>query len=172
MLHKKLKLSAVLLLGLCLTGLQAQTLFVKEKAGTQTSLTLNNIRKLSFAAENLTVNKTDGSSGIYALSNIRYLSFTDYITNVSEQKLQKSSDILLYPNPVEDIVQFTYESILPGSMQLRIIDVQGRLVKQLEQNCESGINHVIIDVSELQPGFYICHMQNGSKTETSRFVKK
>jgi hypothetical protein len=68
MLQKKLKLTAVLLLGLCFTGLQAQTLFVKEKAGTQTSLTLNNIRKLSFAGGNLTVNKTDGSSGIYAIS--------------------------------------------------------------------------------------------------------
>jgi hypothetical protein len=133
---------------------------------------LNNIRKLSFAEGNLTVNKTVGSSGIYPMSSIRYLSFTDYLTSVSEQKLQHNSSILLYPNPVEDIVRITYESTMPGSMQIRIMDVRGRLVKQLEQNCESGINNVIFDASGLQPGFYICRLQSGSNTGTSRFVKK
>lgn len=171
MLQKKLIFSASLLLVLCIAGLQAQTMFVKEKGGTQTNLTLNNIRKLSFEGGNLTVNKTDGSSGIYAISNIRYLSFTDYLTGVSGQKPQYSG-ILLYPNPVEDIVKITYESIITGKIEIRIFDVHGRLVKQLEHNCESGIYTENIDVSVLRSGFYICHMQSESKTETSRFVKK
>lgn len=174
MLQKKLKLSVVLLLGIAITGLQAQTLFVLNKFGTQTGLELNYIRKLSFADGNLTVTKIDGVTEIYDISNIRYMSFIDYVTGfgISEQKLRPDNDILLYPNPVEDNVQITYESIKPGSMQIKIIDVQGRLIKQLEQNCESGINHVIIDVSGLPQGLYIFRMQSGNKTETSRFVKK
>lgn len=42
MTHKKLKFSAVLLLGLGLTGLQAQTMYVKESSGTQTAYAVNN----------------------------------------------------------------------------------------------------------------------------------
>lgn len=55
MRHKRLKLSAVLLLGLGLTGLQAQTMYVKESSGTQTAYTLSNIQKMSFSSGNLTV---------------------------------------------------------------------------------------------------------------------
>jgi len=39
---RKLKLITLLLLGVGLTGLQAQTMYVKENSGTQTAYTLNN----------------------------------------------------------------------------------------------------------------------------------
>jgi hypothetical protein len=172
MLHKKAKLSVVFLLGIALAGLQAQTLFVQKKSGILTTLALNNISKLNFAEGNLMINRTDGSSGVYAMSDIRYLSFTDYGTNVSEQKFQQGSGILLYPNPAENILQIKYESEIPVCMQIRIVDVQGRLVKQLEQNYQSGLNNPIIDVSGLQCGFYLFRMQIGNKTEIARFVKK
>src|SRR5690554_5092155 len=61
MRHKRLKLSAVLLLGLGLTGLQAQTMYVKESSGTQTAYALSNIQKMSFSSGNLTVTKTDNN---------------------------------------------------------------------------------------------------------------
>ena len=41
MRHKRLKLSALLLLVIGLTGLQAQTMYVKENNGTQTTEQLN-----------------------------------------------------------------------------------------------------------------------------------
>jgi len=77
MRHKRLKLSAVLLLVLGLTGLQAQTMYVKESSGTQAAYTLSNIQKMSFSSGNLTVTKTDNSSGVYALSGLQHLSFTN-----------------------------------------------------------------------------------------------
>jgi len=57
-------------------------------------------------------------------------------------------------------------------MQIRITDVQGRLVKQIEQSCHRGTNNSIVDVSALQSGFYIFRMYIGNITETGRFVKK
>src|SRR4030042_7049823 len=103
MRHKKVILSVVLLLGLGLNGLQAQsTLYVKEKTGTQTSFELNGIRKLIFPAGNIMVNKTDGDTRVYALSDIRYLSFIDFTTDVKLIDRQESSNLTLYPNPVID----------------------------------------------------------------------
>ena len=82
MKHQRLKLSAVLLLGLGLTGLQAQTLYVKESSGTQTAYTLSNIQKMSFSSGNLTVAKTDNSSGVYALSGLKHMNFTSTTTDI------------------------------------------------------------------------------------------
>ena len=46
---KKVKLSAVLLLGLGLSSIQAQTMYVKKSNGTQTAYPLNSIRKMTFS---------------------------------------------------------------------------------------------------------------------------
>lgn len=172
MLHKKATLSAALILGIVLTSLQAQSLYVKDKGGTQTSLALNGIRKLSFSEGNLMITKTDGNSGIYAISNIRYLSFTDYILNVSEQKLQQNNSTLIYPNPASDLLQVKYESEKAGNFQIKIIDLQGKLIKQVTLNSQYGTNYAILDVSGLTQGLYIFQLQNGNKIETLRFIKE
>jgi hypothetical protein len=77
------------LLGLGLTGLQAQTMYVKEKTGTQTTFELNDIRKLTFPEGNIMVNNTDGNTSVYELSDIRYLSFIDFTTNLKRIDRQK-----------------------------------------------------------------------------------
>ena len=75
------------MLRLGLTGLQAQTMYVKESSDTQTAYTLSSIRKITFSGGNATVQKTDNSTGGYALSGLRYLNFTDLSTSITEQPM-------------------------------------------------------------------------------------
>jgi len=171
MRHKKIKLSALLLLGLGLTGLQAQsTLFVKEHSGTQTSYTLSSIRKLTFPTGNMMVNKTDGSTSTYTLSDIRYLNFSG-LTTVSQIGNQKSS-ITIYPNPVIDQLQINYETLKAGNVQVEIVDIQGRVLHQQTIISQNGTNHAIIPVSQLAEGLYVCRLQNDDKIEIIEFLKK
>ena len=172
MRHKKLKLSAILLLGLGLTGIQAQsTLYVKEHSGIQTPYTLSSIRKLTFPTGNITVNKTNGSTSTFALSNIRYLNFIDLTTNVSQVGIQESSNIILYPNPVIDQLQISYESIKAGNVQVEIIDVQGKVLHQQTIISQNGTNHALISVSQLPKALYVFRLQSGDKIEIIKFLK-
>ena len=82
MRHKKLKLSIVLFLGIGLTGLQAQNMYVKEKSGTQTTYSLSAVKKISFLSGNIAISKIDGNSDVYSLERIRYLSFRDLSTSI------------------------------------------------------------------------------------------
>jgi hypothetical protein len=76
MKQKRLKLCAILLLGLGLIGgLQAQTIHVRKINGSQAVYQLNDIKKISFTTDNIMVNKTTGSSDVYAFSGIRNLNF-------------------------------------------------------------------------------------------------
>ena len=105
MRQKRLKLSAVFLLGLGLTGLQAQTMYVKEKSGTQTAYTLSSLRKMTFSGGNATVQKSDNSNGVYALSGLRYLNFTNLIAGITEPTVQiDNANIVTYPIPVSDVL--------------------------------------------------------------------
>jgi len=172
MQHKKVFLSVLLLFSIGLTGLYAQNkLYVKEKAGTQTSFTLNSVRKLTFVTGNMTVNKTNGNTGTYSLSTIRYLSFKDFTTDVSHISLQESNTLILYPNPVIDQLQISYETAKAGIVQVEIFDVKGKLLHQQILNSQIGTNHATIPVVKLTKGLYICCLQNGNKFETLKFLK-
>ena len=171
MQHKKTKLSAILLLGTGLIAMQAQvSMNVKENTGTQTSYALTNIRKLTFPTGNMLVTKTDASTNTYALSGIRYLNFTDLTTSISKG-IEANSNIKLYPNPVTDRLQISYESLKVGRVQVEIMDVQGKILYQQTINCQNGTNHTIIPVSQLSEGLYICRVQSDDKIEMNKFFK-
>ena len=172
MKRKKLILFAILLLGLGPTGLKAQNqLNVKEKAGKVTSFALSGIQKLTFPSGNMEVKKTDGSSASFALNDIRNLTFSPVTTDLKTLDSKREGTFSLYPNPVTNEFQLSYESIEARTLNVEIIDLQGRVLLRQTINSQYGTNHNRISVSQLQKGLYICRLRNDYKYETIKFLK-
>ena len=164
MRHKKLKLSTALLLGLGLTGLQAQTMYVKQSNGTQTDYSLSNIRKMTFGSGNLAVTKTDNSTGVYALNGMQYLSFSDYTTDVQATK-SETATLQLHPNPVGDVLNID----LPGAGTIQLLSLDGKVLESKQTNT-SGIT--TIATGRLTKGIYICRYSNGQEIKTVKIIKQ
>jgi len=172
MKNQKLKFSALLLLNIGLTGVQAQnTLYLKEKAGNQTAFTLSDVQKLTFPTGGMIVNKNDGNTNTYVLSNIRYLNFFDLSTGVSQFANQESNNLLLFPNPATNELKISFQSTEIGNLQIIIIDVQGKVLHQQTINSQNGINLFTINIAQLPQGLYMCRLQNRNKLETIKFLK-
>ena len=169
MRHKRLKLSAVLLLGLGLTGLQAQTMYVKESSGTQTAYALSNIQKMSFSSGNLTVTKTDNSSGIYALSDLRYLNFSDVSTGLQKDLSVQSQLLKVYPNPVGDILNIGLIGMSETEGTLSILNFEG---KTLVTRKVSNQGVLSLDISHLPTGIYLCRYSNATEIKTVKIIKQ
>ena len=169
MRHKRLKLSAVLLLGLGLTGLQAQTMYVKESSGTQTAYPLSNIQKMSFSSGNLTVTKTDNSSGVFALSDLRYLNFSDITTDLQEALSVKSQQLKVYPNPVGDILNINLTGMSETEGTLSILNFEGKTVLSRQVNNEVVLS---LDISHLPTGIYLCRYSNATEIKTVKIIKQ
>ncbi|MBN1186679.1 MAG: T9SS type A sorting domain-containing protein [Bacteroidales bacterium] len=152
MRHKKLKVSAVLLLGLGLTSLQAQTMYVKESSGSQTAYALSNVRKMTFSGGNATVQKTDNTTGVYSLSGLQYLSFEDYITSIEGQIQLDNPNFSAYPNPVNDLLNID----LTGVESLGTISILTFEGKLLQEQKTDGAKMVTLNLSQLPPGIYLC----------------
>ena len=171
-MQNKRLLCVVFLLSIGFSSLKAQNaLVVKEKSGTQTSFSLNSLRKLTFPAGNMTVIKTDGSTNTYSFSTIRSLTFSDLINNVSTIAKKERSKLTLYPNPVINQLQMSYETLQEGSVQAEIIDFQGRILYRQTIYCQEGANQATIPVAQLQKGLYLFRLQNGNNVETIKFIK-
>jgi len=166
---KRLKLSSLLLLVLGLTGLQAQTLYVKEKSGTQTTYTLSNVRKMTFSGGNATVQKTDNSTGVYALSGLRYLNFSDLTTRIEENEMQLDlSSLITYPNPVTDVLNVKLTSVI-GEGKLSILTMEG---KEIQTQKINGISLITINLSHLSQGIYLCRYSSVGDVKTVKIIKQ
>ena len=169
MRQKRLKLSGILLLGLGLTGIQAQTMYVKEKSGTQTAYTLSSIRKMTFSGGNATVQKTDNSTGIYSLSGLSYLNFTDLTTGITEPTAQLGqSNLITYPNPVIDMLNIDLTGVT-GEGTISILTLEGKVIQT--QNI-SGNSLATFSLSRLSKGIYICRYSSTSEIKTVKIIKQ
>lgn len=83
---------------------------------------------------------------------------------------QKSEEILfnIYPNPVENILSYQIEQSLSKSIDIRIIDLNGRISKSQHSNSDYGT----IDVSSLSQGFYIFEIIDQNKVYRKKFIKR
>lgn len=169
MRHKRLKLSAVLMLVLGLTGLQAQTMYVKEKNSTQTAYALSNIRKMTFSGGNANVQKTDNSTGVYAISGLRYLNFTDLTTGIAEPLMPLSySNLITYPNPVTDLLTIDLTGVIDVGT-ISILSLEGKVLQTQEYR---GASFVKLSLSHLPQGIYICRYSNATQQKTVKIIKQ
>lgn len=169
MRRKRLKLSAVILLGLGLTGLQAQTMQFKETSGLQIAYSLNTISKLSFASGNVIVQKTSGSMDLHALANLRYMIFTDSTTGLSETE-QTTAEVNVFPNPVDDVLNIQLSSPATSSGTIEIITMEGKIVRYHVINSKDTFCR--INVINLPKGMYICRVNNETNFKTTKFIKQ
>jgi hypothetical protein len=169
MRHKKLKLSAVFLTGVALTGLQAQMMYVKERIGTQTAYTLSNIQKMSFSSGNLAVTKTDNSRNFYALSDLRYLNFSDIKTDLQENLSVQNQMLSVYPNPVSDKLNIDLTGIGQRNGTLSILNFEGKILVSQQISNEGVLS---LDFSHLPIGIYFCRYNNATELKTEKIIKQ
>lgn len=168
MRYKRLILSAVLLLGLGLTGLQAQTMYVKESSGTQTAYTLRSVQKMTFSSGNVTVQKKDNSTAVYALSDLRYLNFQDLITGLEQPVQQGAFNLIIYPNPVADVLNIDLTGVTTGGT-ISILTLEGKV---LQEQKNDGVNTITLNLSQLPQGIYLCRYASTTEIKIVKIIKQ
>ena len=158
MKHKKLKLSALLLLGLGLTGLQAQT------------------------SVNATGGNASGSGGSasYSVGQLAYTTNTGTNGSVSEgvqqafeisvvTGIEEAKDIFLnvsaYPNPTTDYLELKVENLQLSELSYKLYDISGKVY----QNKEIGNSITKIEMQNLPQGIYFIKVIDTKNKEFKTF---
>lgn len=150
-----------------LEGLQGQNMYVMTNSN-QTTYSIANINNLSFSSGNLVVSPSSGAVDSYALSSLRYLNFADQSLGTNKY-VKASKNIVLYPNPVGDVLHLFFVNALQGAIQIQICTLEGRVVQQENYNDN---NTATLSVTGLPSGLYLCKASNGITSETIKFIKK
>ncbi len=102
----------------------------------------------------------NGSSTGDAIS-LSSLAVSEGPTGISDI-YNNSNQVVVYPNPVSDKLYITSSSIGPENMTVGIIDVAGKLVKEIKTTDGS------IDFNDITKGYYVLKI----KTPDGIFIKK
>ncbi|WP_271784827.1 T9SS type A sorting domain-containing protein [Aquimarina algiphila] len=160
MIHKRLKLSVVLLLGLGLTGSQAQEIV------------------------NATGGNTSGSGGsaCYSVGQVAYQTHTETSGSVAEgvQQPYKISvtgteeatginlSVSAYPNPTTDYLTLEVKDFELSNLNFQLYDMWEKLL----QSEKSTGNQTSITMSNLVPATYFLKVfQNNKEVKTFKIIK-
>jgi hypothetical protein len=151
----------------CLS-INAQTMFVRPIAGSQTTYPVADIQKLTFDNGNMLVTNNTGASGSFALLGLRYVSFTDFNlgTTIPEMATNK---YYAYPNPASHMLSIAGSNTTQRVDNIEILSLEGRLLMEQKPSNESAPQ---VDISALPQGMYLCKITNGNQQETIKFLKQ
>ncbi len=150
----------------------AQTLYVNDNTG-KSSYSTSDIRLISVNETNLDVFFIDGNSTTHEMSDMKYLSFKDSETPTSLDNFQEDDgSIELYPIPVQDQLNIRFQSTTFGKLKIEIIDLDTKIQIEMQTEIEKGDNQIIMNLSGLHAGVYICKTTYGFKSHAKKFIKK
>ena len=95
--------------------------------------------------------------------------FSLYGTPTAVEDWVLSSDLKMYPNPVEERLTIETNTLSAPLIQLRILDQLGRVVLDQELKNHSKSTH-IISLEELQPGLYMIEINSGSQKGIKKII--
>ncbi len=97
---------------------------------------------------------------------------TDYAAPVPVQTGAAIDAPQLFPNPVAgNQLQLTYPAATAGDLVVRFYDELGRYHRGQRTAVQNGLNILTLDVTGLQPGFYIVRLTTDQGSRSVRVVK-
>ncbi|QLH45201.1 MAG: T9SS type A sorting domain-containing protein [Bacteroidota bacterium] len=80
-----------------------------------------------------------------------------------EQTVAAQTEVVVYPNPVRDVLNVDIHATESQLTIVRLFDISGRLVKEIQANHEVGENNVKLDMKELANGMYTVQVFGNSQ---------
>ena len=161
MKHKRLKLIALLLLGLGLTGLQAQ-----ESVNATGGDALGSGGSASYSVGQVVYTTHTGTSGSVA-EGVQQLYEISVVTGLEEAQSINLS-VTAYPNPTTDYLTLHIDEFEISNLSFQLYDMNGKLL----QNEKITGNQTSIVMSNLVPATYFVKVIQGNKeVKTFKIIK-
>jgi hypothetical protein len=91
--------------------------------------------------------------------------------SIANLKNPANFNVLVYPNPANDILQVSIEGIVRNNYQITISDIVGHLVQQQQINGNATQTLQTIDISELAAGIYQIEVSTAHGSVVQKFIK-
>ena len=129
--------------------------------------------------------KVKGFSGVFSTtscynlivnassSTFRSSELTEYTEgNINAQKLNNSSELILYPNPAQDLIQVNFFNEENSIVEISMIDLLGKVIESKSVDATEGFNTTEMNTSSLQNGIYLLRVVQDGDVQIRKFIVK
>lgn len=125
------------------------------------------------AGHSLSNNTTQAANNAAENSKIVYAKIPVIALGVHENNSVVAQQISLFPNPVEDIANFSLELKSNSNVSIEVYNIVGKLVSTTNfENVNTGNQTLKVNVNTLSAGTYTYKLKNDLGVATGTFVKK
>jgi hypothetical protein len=78
----------------------------------------------------------------------------------------------VYPNPTTGVLNVDFETLTGGNLEVRVLDLAGRVVTRTAVETLAGSNSFSVDLSGNPAGIYMLQLQQGERVETVKVILK
>lgn len=149
---------------------------IQRSADGQTFSTIDTVAAAVNAETGSTYTYTDqhplSGSNYYRLDQVD-IDGTNHYSPIREVNVgQSASGLTLMPNPADATIYLTMGGSLSGTLQVRLLDVQGRTLRSWVFEKSEGNWNQPLDVSGLPSGSYFIQVLGTNYQEVKTFIKK
>jgi glycosidase len=111
--------------------------------------------------------------GEYRMYTTKKLETPEFV-GISENVDGTAKMLKVFPNPAQNEIHILTESDKSfAAVELKVLDLNGKvIVQKMYDNIVKGTNEFVLDVSNLEKGFYFVSLNNGKDRMVGKFVKQ
>jgi PKD repeat protein len=104
--------------------------------------------------------------------NIYYGKPSDNLVIAGIEEQGVLSEMNLFPNPTDDLINLTFKTMNQENARIKIIDICGKTIQELSFQSNVGMNKIEIDAHTISSGTYFISTAIQGASKTMKFIKK
>lgn len=125
-----------------------------------------------FYASGIAANGTGGTGGDSPINLPAPVTIEEQTTTATSAAKLLPATMLLYPNPVADVLHLNIQVEKAGNYWLYLYDANGKQLQQEALPLLNASNTVTIPMNELPGGVYLVRLSDGKRVKTQQIVKQ
>tara|TARA_B100000927_G_C16305912_1_gene405405 strand:- start:90 stop:608 length:519 start_codon:yes stop_codon:yes gene_type:complete len=158
------------------SSLISQSIHFNYTDGSSSEYELEDVRKITFEGDVMQLHLNDGSQYNWNVSTIGHYQYEESSpsTNIEQiLELVNFLEVTLYPNPVKNDLNISFNLPFSDNVSLEIYDYSGRLlIKKNLGRLDKGNQLYQLNINELKSGIYVLNIIGDKSSISKNIIKK
>jgi hypothetical protein len=156
------------------TSVKSQSVYFNYTDGTNAGYNLEDVRKITFVADEMNLQLLDGSVYSWNVSSIGHYQYDENPLGIDEL-LNKANawQVSVFPNPATNVLNVRYNLPTEDKILIAVFDLQGKLLLEINAGKRAkGEHEETLDLSALPAGQYVCRISGQTNTISKNIIKQ
>ncbi len=169
-MNKKVLILFYFFYGFLLIGIQAQTLHVKKRDGTNIFNRISEVNRISFKSDTIVLDIKNREKILINVIDIQNIDFIQNNSDDLKYNIIKDSFAILFPNPSNGYINIALNTSECNNFSIEILSINGTVLYLKNEQIKESNSIYNLNIMELPSGLYFCRIIYSDKIQIIKFI--